>query len=58
VIDILYTAYTTSGSLCLFSDASMKCLECVYRGVRYDSNFSSDDFDCLDAEQQKLERAK
>jgi phage FluMu protein gp41 len=47
-----------SGSLCYFSEASTKCLECVRRGVRYDGNFSTDDFDRLHAEQDKLERAR
>jgi Zn ribbon nucleic-acid-binding protein len=47
-----------SGSLCYFSDASVKCSECVRCGVQCDGNFSADDFDRLHAEQEKLERAR
>jgi hypothetical protein len=45
----------TSGSLCVFSDSSTRCAECVRRSVRYDGNFSVNDFDRLSAEQRKLE---
>jgi hypothetical protein len=37
----------TSRSLCVFSVSSARCAECVRRGVRCNSNFSSADFDCL-----------
>jgi hypothetical protein len=50
--------YAASGSLCYFSKASTKCLECVRHDVRCDGNFSADDFDRLYAEQEKLERAR
>jgi hypothetical protein len=55
--DILYSPYIASGSLYYFFKASMKCSECVRRGVRCDGNFSADDFDRLYAEQERLERA-
>jgi hypothetical protein len=47
-----------SGSLYYFSTASVKCSECVRRGVQCDGNFSIDDFDRLYAEQEKLERVR
>jgi Zn ribbon nucleic-acid-binding protein len=56
-VDMPCTPCATSGSLCLFSEASVKCSECVRCGVRCDGNFSGDDFDRLHAEQQKLEQA-
>jgi hypothetical protein len=49
------SGYATSGSLCVFSDSLTQCAECVRRGVRYNGNFSLDDFDRLTAEQRKLE---
>jgi hypothetical protein len=52
------SACATSGSLCLFSPHSIKCADCVRRGVRCDGNFSADDFDRLTAEQRKLEIAR
>jgi hypothetical protein len=55
--DILYSPYAASRSLYYFSKASIKCLKCVRRGVRYNGNFSTDDFDRLHAKQEKLERA-
>jgi hypothetical protein len=54
-VEMLYSGYTTSGSLYVFSDSSSRCAECVRRGVRYDDNFSIDDFDRLTAKQRKLE---
>jgi hypothetical protein len=48
-VDISCSAYETSGSLYVFSAASVKCAKCVRRGVCYDGNFSSDDFDRLSA---------
>jgi hypothetical protein len=51
------SACAISGSLCLFSPYSIKCADCVRRGVRYDGNFLADDFDRLTAEQRKLEIA-
>ena len=57
-VDMPCSLYAISGSLCMFSVASIKCSECVRRGVRCDGNFSSDDFDRLTAEQQKLEQAR
>jgi hypothetical protein len=53
-----YSPCAASGSLYYFSEASTKCSECVHRGVRYDRNFSADDFDRLHVEQRKLERAR
>jgi hypothetical protein len=44
---MLYSPYAASGSLYYFSEASIKCSKCVRRGVRYDGNFSADDFDRL-----------
>jgi phage FluMu protein gp41 len=55
---MLYSPYAASGSLYYFSKTSVKCSECVRRGVRCDGNFSTDDFDRLHAEQEKLERAR
>jgi hypothetical protein len=57
-MEMLYSGYATSGSLCVFSDSSTRCAECVRRGVRYDGNFSVDDFDRLTAEQRKLEAVR
>jgi hypothetical protein len=57
-VEILYSGYTTSGSLCVFSDSSTRCVECVHRGVRYDGNFSAHDFNRLSAEQRKLEAVR
>jgi hypothetical protein len=56
--DIPCSPCAAFGSLCYFSEASMKCSECIRRGVRYDGNFSTNDFDRLHAEQEKLERAR
>jgi hypothetical protein len=44
------SAYVISRSLYLFSPHSIKCADCVRRGVRYNGNFSADDFDRLTAE--------
>jgi hypothetical protein len=55
--EMLYLACAISGSLCRFSPHSIKCADCVRHGVRYDGNFSADDFDHLTAEQKKLEVA-
>jgi hypothetical protein len=55
--EMLCSAYMISGSLCLFSPHSIKCSDYVRRNVRYNDNFSADDFDCLTAEQKKLEVA-
>jgi hypothetical protein len=52
------SACMISRSLYLFSPHSIKCADCVRRGVYYDSNFSADDFDHLTAEQKKLEVAR
>jgi hypothetical protein len=49
-VEILYSGYITSGSLCVFSDSSTQCADYVRRGVRCDGNFSADDFDYLTAE--------
>jgi hypothetical protein len=46
-VEIPYSGCATSGSLYVFSDSSTRCAECVRRGVRYDDNFSIDDFDYL-----------
>jgi hypothetical protein len=45
-----HSAYAISGLVYLFSPHSIKCADCVHRGVYYDGNFSADDFDCLTAE--------
>jgi hypothetical protein len=55
--EIPCSACAISRSLCLFSLHSIKCADCVHRGVRCDSNFSTDDFDHLTTEQKKLELA-
>jgi hypothetical protein len=55
---MLYSGYMTSGSLYIFSDSLTRCAECVRRGVRYDGNFSVDDFDRLTAKQRKLEAVR
>jgi hypothetical protein len=47
-----------SGSLYVFSDSLTRFVECVRRGVRYDGNFSIDDFDRLTTEQRKLEAVR
>jgi hypothetical protein len=52
------SACVISRSLYLFSPYSIKCADCVRRGVRCDGNFSADDFDRLTAEQKKLEVAR
>jgi hypothetical protein len=57
-VDMPCSTCATVGSLCVFSGASVKCAECVRRGVRCDGNFSRSDFDRLSAEQQKLEQAR
>jgi hypothetical protein len=56
--EMLYSVCAISGSLCLFSPYSIKCADCVRRGVYYNSNFSADDFDHLTVEQKKLEVAQ
>jgi hypothetical protein len=53
-----YSPCATSGSLYYFSEASTKCSKCVRCSVRYDGNFSADDFDRLHAKQGKLKRAR
>jgi hypothetical protein len=50
VVNMLYSLCATSGSLYLSSTASVKCFKCVRYSVRYDGNFSGDDFDYLIAE--------
>jgi hypothetical protein len=54
-VEISYSSYAISGSLYVFSDSLTRCSECVRRGVRYDGNFSIDDFDRLTTKQRKLE---
>jgi hypothetical protein len=54
-VEMPYFGYITSGSLYVFSDSLTQCAECVRHGVRYNSNFSIDDFDRLTTEQRKLE---
>jgi hypothetical protein len=54
-VQMLYSGYTISVSLCVFSDSLIRCAKCVRRGVRCDGNFSINDFDRLTAEQRKLE---
>jgi hypothetical protein len=44
------SAYVVSRSLYLFSPHSIKCADCVHRGVHYDGNFLADDFDRLTTE--------
>jgi hypothetical protein len=56
--EMLCSACAISRSLCRFSPHSIKCADCVRRGIRYNSNFSADDFDRLTAEQKKLEVAQ
>jgi hypothetical protein len=51
------SAYATSRSLCLFSLHFIKCADYVHYDVRYNSNFSADDFDRLTMEQKKLKLA-
>jgi hypothetical protein len=48
--EMSYSACAISGSLYLFSPHSIKCADCVRRGVRCDGNFSADDFDRLTME--------
>jgi hypothetical protein len=48
--EMSYSAYAISGSLYLFSPYSIKCADCVHRDVRYDGNFSADNFDRLTVE--------
>jgi hypothetical protein len=55
--EMLYSACTTSRSLCLFSPHSIKCADYVRCSVYCDGNFSADDFDHLTIEQKKLEVA-
>jgi hypothetical protein len=50
-VEILYFGYIISGSLCVFSDSLTRCAKCVRRDIRYDNNFSADDFNRLTAEQ-------
>jgi hypothetical protein len=49
---------TALGSLYVFSASLTRCAECVRCSVRYDDNFSVDDFDRLTAEQRKLEAVR
>jgi hypothetical protein len=55
---MLYSSYTASGSLYLFSDSLTRYTECVRRDVRYDGNFSADDSDRLTVKQRKLEAVR
>jgi hypothetical protein len=55
---MLCSPYAASRSLYYFSEASTKCSKCVRRGVRCDGNFSTNDFNRLHAEQEKLKRAR
>jgi hypothetical protein len=57
-VEMLYSGCVTSGLLYVFSDSSTWCAECVRRGVRYDGNFSIDDFNHLITEQRKLEAVR
>ena len=56
--EITCSACAISGSLYHFSPHSIKCADCVRRGIRCDRNFSADDFDRLTREQKKLEVAR
>jgi hypothetical protein len=55
VAEMLHSGYTTSRSLHIFSPSSTRCAKYVRYNVRYDSNFSADDFDRLTIKQRKLE---
>jgi hypothetical protein len=57
ITDMPCSACSMSGVLCVFSDRSFKCAECIRRGVRCDGNFSAADFNRLGREKVKLEQA-
>jgi hypothetical protein len=49
---------TSSGARCVFSLLSLKCSECIRRGVAYDGNAFTKGFDKIESEKKKLELAR
>jgi hypothetical protein len=57
-VEMPCSSYASSRSLYIFSNSSTRCAECVRHGVRYNGNFSVDDFDYLTIEQCKLKAVR
>jgi hypothetical protein len=55
---MLCSPCTSSGARCVFSSLSLKCLECIRRGVAYDGNAFAEGFDKIESEKKKLELAR
>jgi hypothetical protein len=47
----------SSGARYVFSSLSLKCSECIYRGVAYDGNAFAEGFNKIESEKKKLELA-
>jgi hypothetical protein len=46
-----------SGARCVFSSLSLKCSECIRRGIACDGNAFAEGFDKIESEKKKLELA-
>jgi hypothetical protein len=55
---MLYSGYTTFGSLYIFSASLTRCAEYVCYDVCCNDNFSIDDFNHLTVKQRKLETVR
>jgi hypothetical protein len=49
---------TSLGARCVFSSLSLKCSECIRRGVACDGNAFAKGFDKIESEKKKLELAR
>jgi hypothetical protein len=54
---MLYSLCTSLGARCVFSSLSLKCLECIRRGVAYNGNAFAKGFDKIEFKKKKLELA-
>jgi hypothetical protein len=53
-----YSPYVSSGARYVFSSLSLKCSECIRRGITCDGNVFAEGFDKIESEKKKLELAR
>jgi hypothetical protein len=52
-----YSPYVGSSARYVFSSLSLKCSECIRRGIAYDGNAFAEGFDKIELEKKKLKVA-
>jgi hypothetical protein len=55
---MLYSPCMSSGARYVFSSLSLKCSECIRRGVAYNGNVFAEGFNKLKSKKKKLELAR